>query len=86
MKNKVLVEIIIPTIETKFDMYLPINKRVGNIITLLNKTIQEISDDCFIGNNQTSLYNRDTNYKYHPNEIIYNTDIRNGTSLILLEK
>ena len=37
MKNKVLVELVVPTIETSFDVYLPINKRIGNIITLLNK-------------------------------------------------
>ena len=37
MKNKVLVELVVPTIESTFDIYLPINKRIGNIITLLNK-------------------------------------------------
>lgn len=84
MKNKILVEIIVPTIETSYDLYIPINRRVGNIITLLNKTIQEMSEDCFIGTSNTALYNRDTNHKYHPNDLIFNTDIRNGTSLILL--
>ncbi|MBQ8131304.1 MAG: hypothetical protein IJ193_02305 [Bacilli bacterium] len=84
MKNKILVEIIVPTIEASYDLYIPINRRVGNIITLLNKTIQEMSEDCFIGTNNTSLYNRDTNHKYNPNDLIFNTDIRNGTSLILL--
>ena len=84
MKNKLLVEIIVPTIEATYDLYIPINRCIGNIITLLNKTIQEISDGCFVGDNTTALYNRDTNYKYNPNDLVFNTDIRNGTSLILL--
>ena len=84
MKNKVLIQLIVPAIETSYDIYLPINKKIGNIITILNKTIAELSDGCFIGNNQTALYNKDTNEKYLPNTLVYNTNIRNGTSLILL--
>lgn len=84
MKNKVLVELVIPEIESKFDVFLPINKRVGSIITLLNKSIQELTNGCYQGTNQTALYNRETNMKYHANDLLYNTDIRNGTTLILL--
>lgn len=84
MKNKVLVELIVPFIESKFDVYLPINRRIGNIITLLNKTITEVSEGCYEGSNKSALYNRETNQKYEPNALLYNTDIRNGTTLILL--
>ena len=86
MKNKILVEVIVPTIEESYDLYIPINTRVGNIITLLNKAIQEMNEDCYVGTEKTCFYNRDTNQKYNPNDLIYNTDIRNGTSLILLEQ
>lgn len=84
MKNKVLVELIVPSIESKFDIYLPINRRIGNIISLINKTITEMSEGCYVGNNQSALYNRETNQKYEPNMLLYNTDIRHGTTLILL--
>lgn len=84
MKNKVLVELVVPTIEASFDIYLPINKRIGNIITLLNKTVSEFSEGCYEGNNNTALYNRETSQKYDVNTLLYNTDIRNGTTLILL--
>lgn len=84
MKNKVLVELVVPTIEASFDIYLPINKRIGNIIMLLNKTISELSEGCYKGNEKTVLYNRDTSEKYDINALLYNTDIRNGTTLILL--
>ena len=84
MKNKVLVELVVPTIESSFDVYLPINKRIGNIITLLNKTISDFSEGCYEGNKYTSLYNRETSTKYDVNALLYDTDIRNGTTLILL--
>ena len=84
MKNKVLVELVVPTIESTFDIYLPINKRIGNIITLLNKTVSELSEGCYEGTPTTALYNRETSQKYEINTLLYNTDIRNGTTLILL--
>lgn len=84
MKNKVLVEIIVPEIEAIYDIYLPINKRIGSIIMLLNKTVSDLTNGCFVGSKYTALYNKDTSTKYDPSALIYNTDIRNGTSLILL--
>ena len=84
MKNKVLVEVIVPEIEAVYDIYIPINKRIGNIIMLLNKTVSELTNGCFVGTNYTALYNKDTSVKYNPSSLVYDTDIRNGTSLILL--
>ena len=84
MKNKVLVELVVPEIESVYDVYLPINKRIGNIITLLNKAVSEFTNGCFVGTESTALYNRDTSFKYKMNDLLYNTDIRNGTTLILL--
>lgn len=84
MKNKVLVELVVPEIESVYNVYLPINKRIGSIITLLNKTVSEFTNGCYVGSEATSLYNRDNGTKYNPNDLLYNTDIRNGTTLILL--
>jgi len=82
MRNKVLVELIVPEIDRKFNVYLPITKKIGNIITLLNQAIQEISPQHVRVNN--SLYNRDTGAKYDIDTVLYYTDIRNGTALILI--
>jgi len=82
MHNKVLVELIVPEINEKYNIYLPINKKIGNIIVLLNKAINEQNSNHMKGNN--SLYNRETGDKYQVDELVYNTDIRNGTVLILI--
>jgi len=82
MQNKVLVEIIVPDIDRRFEIFIPINKKIGNIIILLEKAIKEIDDRYTKSGN--SLYNRDTGFRYQVDIIVYNTDIRNGTSLILI--
>lgn len=82
MKNKVLVKLIVPDIDITYDIFLPINKKVGEIILLITKSINE-HENINLPNNKI-LYNRNTGKDYDINVLIKNTDIRNGTNLILL--
>ena len=84
MKNKVLVQIIVPDVDKNFDVYLPINKKIGNIINLLNDSIIEITNGIYSGSNKTALYNRNTGEKYDVDKLLIDTDIRNSTVLVLL--
>ena len=84
MKNKVLVDLYVPTIDEVYNLYLPVNRKIGNIIVLLNKSLFELTNGSFIGTEVTMLYNRSTGEKYSINSILRETDIKNGTSLVLL--
>jgi len=82
--NHVFVKIIVPEIDQSFNVYLPINKKIGNIINLLNDNISELSDGELLKSNSNSLYNASTMEKYNSDVLLFNTTIRNGTTLILL--
>ncbi|MGE5456626.1 MAG: hypothetical protein ACM3O4_05970 [Ignavibacteriales bacterium] len=84
MKNKILIELIVPEIEETYNLYIPVNKRIGNVIILMTKAIFDISSGTYSINGNSSLYNRETGQKYSVNDLIRETDIRNGTSLILM--
>lgn len=84
MKNKVLVELFVPTIDEIYNLYLPVNRKIGNIIALINKSLSEITNGEFVGNEQTMLYNRSTGEMYTANVFLRDTNIRNGSSLVLL--
>ncbi|MBR4262370.1 MAG: hypothetical protein IKQ35_03290 [Bacilli bacterium] len=84
MENKVLVEVIVPSIEKKYDIYLPVNKRIGNVIEYIGKGIYEFTTGDFKINDSMCLYNSYTGIRYDNNAIIRKTDIRNGTKLVLL--
>lgn len=84
MKNKILIELIVPEIEETYNLYIPVNKRIGNIIILVTKAIFDLSSGTYSINNNSSLYNRETGQKYSVNDLVRQTDIRNGTSLILM--
>lgn len=83
MENKILIQLYIPNIDLSLDLYIPVNKRVGNIITLVRKALEEIDENYKLPSSMV-LYNRYTSKSYAPNDLVARTDIRNGTSLILV--
>ena len=84
MKNKVLVELIVPDLDEKYDIYIPINRKVGNIIVLLNKALKELSKGVYINSKTISIYNRITGEQYKMDVLVRETDIRNGASLVII--
>lgn len=84
MKNKILIELIVPTIEEKYNLYIPINRRIGNIIILISKAIFDMSNGMYQIDENSCLYNKETGKKYLSDDLVRLTDIRNGDSLILI--
>lgn len=83
MENKVFVQLYIPELESTYDMYIPISRRIGNIIQLLVKAVNDYGINYELKPN-ISLYNRETGEVYHMNHILYETNIRSGSQLVLL--
>ena len=82
MKNKVLISLIIPEIDQKYDIFLPINKKIGEIIMLFNKSLNEMNNT---NNNYKYLYNGSDGTYYKYNDLVGNTNIRNGSILVLID-
>ena len=84
MNDKVIVQIIVPEINQTYDLFLPISKKMGTIISLLNKGINELTNGEFPMSTRCQLYNAVSLKVYESNILLFNTDIRNGTKLVLL--
>lgn len=84
MKNKVLIELVVPDLEEKYDVYIPINKRVGNITILLAKTIDDLSGGYYKDYDNVGLYSGVTGERYAIDMLIRDSDIRNGSRIILM--
>ena len=84
LKNKVLVEINVPEIDATYNVFLPINKKIGNILVLITKAINDMSNNSYQITNNNGLYNRDTGERYNIDVLVRETNIRNGTKLVLL--
>ena len=85
MINKVLIKLIVPAAGQAYDIFIPVNELVWKINKLIVKSISDISDNVINPKNKYVFINKNTNRIYDSNDIIINTDIRNGTELILLK-
>ncbi len=83
-KNKILIELEIPLIEKKYDLFIPINKKVGTIKRLLEEALTELSDNAYIIKEDSNLYSKDNGTIYDVNQTVRETDLKNGSRIILL--
>lgn len=85
MKNKVLIQLVVPSIESKYDLFIPVNKRVGSVIELLCKLLNELTNGIYDESNENKkLYNSITGEVYNMQDLVRNTNIRNGSKIVLL--
>lgn len=84
MKNKVLIKLIIPELNTSYDLFIPVNEIIWKVNKLILKAISDLTNGSINAQGEYLLLNKDTGRIYHNNDIIINTEIRNGTELVLL--
>lgn len=80
---KVYVIIEAPILDKKYELLVPIDRRIHELITVLKKAIPELSTD-YYKDNSPLIYNKTSGDLYNPNLIIKDSNIKNGTRLILL--
>ena len=84
MKNKYLIELKIPELGKKYDIYIPVNKKLFNVLDLILKVVYEINNLDVTNMKKRNLINKHTGEMYNENKLIRNTSIENGTCLILI--
>ena len=84
MNNKVCIDLIVPAIEQRYNVFIPVNKKTIEIIFLLNKAINEISNGSFPITDDLSLINALDGTIYDVDKTILDNKILNSTKLILL--
>ena len=83
MENKVLIKMIVLELDTSFDVFVPVNLTIYNVKKLVTKFISEITN--FDVNSNYVLINKINSRIYNNNEIVFNTDIRNASEVILMK-
>ena len=83
--NKVLVKLYVPMLDESYDVFIPVNEIVWRIKKLLIKSVSDLLDINLDINKNYILINIETGTIYDDNNIIISTDIRNSTSLALID-
>ncbi len=84
IENKVLISVNVPSLEQKFDIYVPVNRKVSSVIKMIKFTLLELSNGSFDIKNDYAFYNALDGKMYDMNVLIRDTDIRNSSNMVLL--
>ncbi len=82
--NKILIEIEIPLIEKSYDLYIPINKKIGTVKRLIEEALVELTDNAYEIKKTTNFYSKETGQIYDVNKNVRETDLKNGSRIILI--
>lgn len=82
--NKYLVDVFLPASGEHYNAFLPANKLIGEVVSLLVDIIVPFSCNCFERTADTVLINAISGEIYDFNITVFDAGIRNSTKLILI--
>jgi len=83
MTNKILITVIVPTIEEKYDIYIPVSKSIKVTKELLIKAINELSEGHFPKKENCTLMSS-AGVVYESTSTIKECGIKNGDKIVLI--
>ena len=69
--------------DTSFELLVPIDRRIHDLVTILKKAIPELNDG-YYQNNTPNIYNKSSGEMYEINTLIKGSNIKTGTRLVLI--
>ena len=84
IENKVLLSVNVPILEKKYDIYFPVNRKMCNVIGMIKSSLYDLSQGIFDVNADYVLYNKENGEAYDMNILVRDSNIRNGSQVILL--
>ena len=83
MDNKLLINVSVPIIESDFDLFIPINKKVGVVKDLIINSIIELTFGVFKPNDKMELYIKENGRLLDGNVYVKEANIFNGEKIVL---
>ncbi len=82
--NKLLVVVSVPLLEEEYDIYIPINKKIGTIKNIIIEQIASITEVDISLLKQLSLYDKYTTNILHNDMLVKQSEISNGSKILLM--
>ena len=84
MNNKILVEVIVPLLEERYEMFIPINKRISVIIKLIEKALKEMTNGYYPNKENSVIIDAETGNVFDINITVKESKMINGSKIILM--
>ncbi len=82
--KKVLVEVYVPVIDARYDVFIPNTSQMSEVLELLKKAVADLSGGHFVPTGETALCYRENGAIINVNMTVYELGIHNGSKLMLI--
>ncbi len=83
MNFRVYIMLEIPILDKKYELLVPIDRRIHDLVDILKINIPELKEN-YYQNKTPNLYNKTSGELYDMNQLIKNSNIKTGTRLLLI--
>ena len=83
MDYKILIKLIVPEVEQSYELYIPVNRTILEVCQLTNKLVNEDTSGVFPIREDIKICNRFSYEIYAYQSYVRDTNIRNGSQLVL---
>lgn len=84
MNNKVLVEISVPAAAQKYDVYIPLESRMSDVVAMVASALSDLSGGKYKATKEAILCDADTGIIFNVNIEVAELGIKNGSRLMLI--
>ena len=84
MKNKVLVEIFVPAAAQKYDVYIPLEIKMSEVVTMVSSALSDLSNGNYKATKDAILCDADTGNIFDVNIEVAELGIKTGSRLMLI--
>lgn len=84
MEYKVLIKIYFPLIEESFEVYIPTTHTLNYIARMAQKAVVDNYNKSYVIKERPIICNKITGQIYERDKLVIDTDIRNGTKIIII--
>lgn len=84
MNNKALVEISVPATAQKYDVYIPLDIKMNEVVLMVAGALSELSEGKYKATGEAILCDADTGIIFNVNMEVAELGIRTGSRLMLI--
>ncbi len=82
--DKVLIQVYVPVLNRAFDMFVPRHSPMHEVLELVKRAVQDLSDGSFCPDENTTLCRREDGTIININLSVFELNIQNGAKLMLI--
>lgn len=82
--NNVLVNVYVPILNKSYDIFIPVQSQLFEVIDLIKKAVYELSEGQFVPSKDTVMSLKTSGEILDINRTVFELNIGNGTKLMLI--